>query len=73
MQIVEGANDFNVVLIPIGGGTSVSNGLECSTDELRSICSLDMALMDKIIWIDEINLTCRAEVLHYRFRIFSSC
>lgn len=61
-QIVSAANEFNVVIIPIGGGTSVSHALECPSDERRSICSVDLALMDKILWVDEANLLCRAEV-----------
>ncbi|VDM49451.1 unnamed protein product [Toxocara canis] len=61
MQVVEAANQFNVVIIPIGGGTSVSNALECPSEEKRSICSLDMAIMDKILWIDDSNFLCRAQ------------
>ncbi|GMT17269.1 hypothetical protein PFISCL1PPCAC_8566, partial [Pristionchus fissidentatus] len=61
IKIVEFANAHNVVIIPIGGGTSVSHGVECPADEPRVICSLDMALMDKIVWMDRANLLCRAE------------
>ncbi|CAJ0942711.1 unnamed protein product, partial [Mesorhabditis belari] len=60
-KIVEAANRFNQALIPIGGGTSVSNALDCPLPEPRSIASIDMALMDHILWIDSQNLTCRAE------------
>uniref|UniRef100_A0A0N5C879 Alkylglycerone-phosphate synthase n=1 Tax=Strongyloides papillosus TaxID=174720 RepID=A0A0N5C879_STREA len=61
VKIVKAANKFNVVIIPIGGGTSVTNALSCPDTETRSICSLDMALMDKIQWIDEKNLLVKAE------------
>uniref|UniRef100_A0A0N5A1U2 Alkylglycerone-phosphate synthase n=1 Tax=Parastrongyloides trichosuri TaxID=131310 RepID=A0A0N5A1U2_PARTI len=61
VRIVEAANKFNVVIIPIGGGTSVTNALSCPDNETRSICSLDMALMDKIQWIDEKNFLVKAE------------
>lgn len=61
-QIVDAANRHNVVVIPIGGGTSVSNALECPREEYRCICSLDMALMDRVLWVDQQNLLCRAEV-----------
>ena len=61
-KVVQAANSFNVVIIPIGGGTSVSNALDCPESEQRSICSLDMALMNQIIYIDESNYTCRAQV-----------
>jgi alkyldihydroxyacetonephosphate synthase len=60
-KIVEAANNFNVVIIPIGGGTSVSNAINCPNEENRTICSLDTSLMDKIIYIDETNFTCRAQ------------
>uniref|UniRef100_A0AC35TGX1 Alkylglycerone-phosphate synthase n=1 Tax=Rhabditophanes sp. KR3021 TaxID=114890 RepID=A0AC35TGX1_9BILA len=59
--IVEQANKFNICIIPIGGGTSVSNALECPVNEGRSICSLDMALMDKIHHIDEVNFLVKAD------------
>lgn len=54
---------FDVVIIPIGGGTSVTGALECPSDEARSICSLDMALMNEIIYVDEKNFLCRAQVM----------
>ncbi|KAI6176913.1 Alkylglycerone-phosphate synthase [Aphelenchoides bicaudatus] len=60
-KIVEAANQFNTVLIPLGGGTSVTNAVNCPTEERRCICSVDMCLMDKIIWIDEDNLLARVQ------------
>ncbi|CAD6197581.1 unnamed protein product [Caenorhabditis auriculariae] len=59
--IIEGAMSNSCVIIPIGGGTSVSNALDCPDTEKRFVISLDMALMDKILWIDRQNLTCRAQ------------
>lgn len=35
--------------------------LKCPEDEQRCIASLDMSLMNKILWIDEQNLLARAE------------
>ncbi|KAL4003397.1 FAD linked oxidases C-terminal domain family protein [Acanthocheilonema viteae] len=61
MTIIDGAKKFDVVIIPIGGGTSVTAALECPSEEARSICSLDMTLMDAIIYIDDKNLLCRAQ------------
>ncbi|KAK0415892.1 hypothetical protein QR680_012177 [Steinernema hermaphroditum] len=61
VKVVEAANKFDVVIIPIGGGTSVSNALECPEHEKRSIVSLDMALLDRILWVDGTNLLCRAQ------------
>lgn len=62
-QIIDGAKKFNVVIIPFGGGTSVTGALECPIEEARSICSLDMALMNAIIYIDNKNFLCRAQVI----------
>lgn len=51
----------NVVIIPIGGGTCVSGALLCPKDENRMIVSLDMTQMNKILWMDEENLTANIE------------
>lgn len=56
-NIVELACKHNVVIIPFGGGTSVSNALECPVEEKRMIISLDTSQMARILWIDEKNLT----------------
>ncbi|WKY03083.1 hypothetical protein Q1695_016407 [Nippostrongylus brasiliensis] len=61
MKVIQLAMSTNCAIIPIGGGTSVSNALECPEYEERLVISLDMSLMDKIIWIDKENLTCRAQ------------
>uniref|UniRef100_A0A8C3ARF9 Alkylglycerone-phosphate synthase n=1 Tax=Cyclopterus lumpus TaxID=8103 RepID=A0A8C3ARF9_CYCLU len=45
VRIVELACKHNVCLIPYGGGTSVSSGLECPPEETRSIVSLDTSQM----------------------------
>lgn len=45
VKIVELANKFNVVVIPFGGGTSVSGAVSCPTKELRTILSLDTSQM----------------------------
>lgn len=46
---------------PVLGGTNVSGALECPVNEKRPIISLDMTEMDKILWIDEDNLTAHIE------------
>lgn len=53
--------EHNVVIIPFGGGTSVSGALECPAEERRMIVSLDTSQMNKILWIDEKNLTAHCE------------
>lgn len=57
MEIVKLAVRHNVAIIPFGGGTSVSGGLECPVHEKRMIVSLDTALMNRCLQIDESNLT----------------
>uniref|UniRef100_A0A8C5HCF2 Alkylglycerone-phosphate synthase n=1 Tax=Gouania willdenowi TaxID=441366 RepID=A0A8C5HCF2_GOUWI len=60
-KIVALACKHNVCLIPYGGGTSVSSALECPPEETRSIVSLDTSQMNRILWIDEKNLTAHVE------------
>jgi len=55
-KIVKAANQFNVVIIPFGGGTSVTNAVTCPPTEKRMIVSLDMRDMKKIKWIDLDNM-----------------
>jgi len=50
--IVKAAAECNVVIIPFGGGTSVSSAIECPEDERRMVISLDMHEMNRIKWID---------------------
>ena len=51
------ACDHNVVVIPFGGGTSVTGALLCPASETRMIVSLDMSQMHKILWVNPDNLT----------------
>jgi len=59
--IVSLAAKHNVAIIPFGGGTSVTWALMCPKNENRMIISLDTSLLNKILWIDEKNLTARIE------------
>lgn len=61
MRIVELANKFNVVVIPFGGGTSVSGAVSCPVKEQRTILSLDTSQMNRILWIDHGNLVACCE------------
>jgi alkyldihydroxyacetonephosphate synthase len=54
-SLVQAASKHNVCLIPFGGGTNVSEALECPHNEKRMIVSVDMRRMNRIIWIDPIN------------------
>lgn len=46
--LVQAAVTHNVVLIPFGGGTSVTEALACPEDEQRLIVSVDMKRMNRI-------------------------
>ncbi|KAM8933694.1 alkyldihydroxyacetonephosphate synthase, peroxisomal [Pelodytes ibericus] len=61
VRIVDFACKHKVCVIPFGGGTSVSSALECPEDERRTIVSLDTSQMNRILWIDEKNLTAHVE------------
>ena len=58
---MKAASHQNVCLIPFGGGTNVSCALLIPPEEKRVVVSLDMTEMDKILWVDEENLTAHVE------------
>ncbi len=51
------ANKHDVVLVPYGGGTNVTQALMLTNKETRMIVSLDMSRMSKIKWVDKVNNT----------------
>jgi alkyldihydroxyacetonephosphate synthase len=53
--LVELAQVHDVCLIPYGGGTNVTEALRCLPDERRFIVSVDMARMNRVLWVDPIN------------------
>ncbi len=55
--IVALAARHRVCLIPYGGGTNVTESLRCPRDETRSIVSVDMRRMNRVLWIDAENRT----------------
>ena len=57
VKIVKLANELNVVLIPLGGGTSVSGCATCPQDETdRCISVLDTSQMNRMLWMDKESL-----------------
>jgi alkyldihydroxyacetonephosphate synthase len=42
-------------VIPFGGGTNVTDALRCPEDEPRTIVSLDLRRMNRVLWIDPVN------------------
>lgn len=56
VQLVQLASASGIVLIPFGGGTTVTQSLLCPVEEHRPIVSVDLKKMDKILWIDPRNM-----------------
>ena len=50
--MVEIAVDEDAVVIPFGGGSSISGSLEAEPDEARPVISIDMARMNRVLSID---------------------
>lgn len=57
-KIVSLAKRHNVVLIPYGGGTNVTQALFLihNLEETRMIVSLDMSRLNKVLWVDKDNM-----------------
>ncbi|HMO79331.1 MAG TPA: FAD-binding oxidoreductase [Pyrinomonadaceae bacterium] len=55
-MLVDAAKRTNVVLIPFGGGTNVTDALRCRENESRMIVSVDMRRLSRIVWIDKENM-----------------
>src|ERR671922_1028979 len=51
--VMRAALDDDVVLIPFGGGTNISGSLEAPEGEERTVVSVDMGLMDRVLEVDE--------------------
>lgn len=60
IEIVKLAHEHNVIIIPYGGGTNVTQALWIYSDDItkdnRMVVSLDMSRMNKILWIDKDNM-----------------
>ena len=56
IALVEAAARHDVCLVPYGGGTNVTDALRCPAGEERTIVSVDLGRMNRILWIDPVNL-----------------
>jgi alkyldihydroxyacetonephosphate synthase len=56
VKIVKRANELDVMLIPFGGGTSVSGAITCPQEETRCIAVVDTSQMNRLLWLDRSNL-----------------
>jgi len=55
--LVKTAAKHNVVLIPFGGGTNVTQALMLEKQEERMIVSVDMQRLNHVKWVDRKNMT----------------
>lgn len=51
--ILTAAVEHDLVVIPFGGGSSISRSLQAEADETRCIVSVDMGRLNKVLEIDE--------------------
>jgi alkyldihydroxyacetonephosphate synthase len=51
--VLHAAMDADAVVIPFGGGTNISGSLEAPEAESRSIVSVDLGRLDRVLAIDE--------------------
>jgi len=58
---VSAALDADAVVIPFGGGTSISGSLEAQEGERRTVISLDLARLDSVLAIDEVSRLARVQ------------
>jgi alkyldihydroxyacetonephosphate synthase len=59
--VMRAALDADAVLIPFGGGTNISGSLEAPEAEARTVISVDMSLMDRVLDIDEESRVARVQ------------
>jgi alkyldihydroxyacetonephosphate synthase len=60
--IVRAALDADAVLIPFGGGTSISGSLEASAQERRTVISLDVSRLRRVLAVDAPSGLARVQV-----------
>ena len=61
VAIVEAAGQYDVCIVPYGGGTNVTDALRCPADEQRMIVSVDLRRLNRILWIDPVNRMARIQ------------
>jgi alkyldihydroxyacetonephosphate synthase len=52
-EILTAAIEHDAVVIPFGGGSSISGSLEAPADERRPVLSVDLARLNRVLEIDE--------------------
>src|SRR5918999_2375585 len=61
VAVVGAALEADAVLIPFGGGSSISGGLEAQPGETRPVISLDMYRMDPVLQVDATSQLARVQ------------
>ena len=68
-EILRAALDADAVVIPFGGGTSISGSLEAPAAETRTVISVDLARMDAVLGIDATSRLARVQAGVYGPRL----
>jgi alkyldihydroxyacetonephosphate synthase len=61
VAIVQAALQADAVLIPFGGGSSISGSLEAPAAETRPVISVDLARLDEVLEIDSVSRLARVQ------------
>jgi alkyldihydroxyacetonephosphate synthase len=59
--IMRAALDADAIVIPFGGGTSISGSLEAPAGEERTVISVDLGRLDRVLAIDDASRIARAQ------------
>ena len=59
--VMAAALEADAVLIPFGGGSSISGSLEPAADERRPVISVDMGRMDRVLEVDRTSRLARVQ------------
>jgi alkyldihydroxyacetonephosphate synthase len=61
LAVLAVAGEFGIAVVPFGGGTSVVGGVTASGGALKSVVTVDLTGMDRVIEIDAVSRTATAE------------
>jgi alkyldihydroxyacetonephosphate synthase len=59
--LVQAALDEDAVVIPFGGGSSISGSLEAQPGESRPVISVDMGRLNRVLWVDATSQLARVQ------------
>ena len=68
-EVLRAALDADAVVIPFGGGTSISGSLEAPREETRTVISVDLERMDAVVAVDPISRLARVQAGVYGPRL----